>query len=381
MSGSRPWIWIRRILPWVIMVAGCVAVAWGLYQAMRPTLEVLPMESDPIFDQREGFGLVLRRGLRDARAVVPARPHPLPFRAQDPDYADRITKRTSFTCSTNSGRFRGVREYSPAPVAGVYRIVTVGDSITFGHGVNDDQTYPHLLEQRLGSGFEVINAGIPGENSDQALMDLTERILPLNPQMVILCIGVNEISSLPERYDDNELQLWLSEELYDIEEQEFATNLRDFAVACAAAGVELVFLVPPSNTFSPYPDAERFNRVVRHTADQIGVARIDLERAFREAEERDGLVLLQEGDSQRVVRYRRGRPETLLTAQVSPTREQYISDEVYDFLDREAVGMSMSMDGCHPTLRGMRLIVDLLEPVILELVAAEKTETVTDPSP
>lgn len=364
MSETKLWKWIQPVLPWAVMVAGSVVVAWGLFQATRPALAVPPLESDPIFDQQEGFGLVLRRGLRDARVVVPGRPHPLPFRGQDPEYADRITKRTTFTCSTNAGRFRGVREYSPVPDPDVVRIVTVGDSITFGHGVNDDETYPHLLQERLGAGFEVINAGVPGENSDQALMDLTERILPLGPQLVIVCVGVNEISSLPQRYDDNELQLWLSEDLYRIEEQEFADNLRAIEVACTAAGVELVFLVPPSNTFSPYPDAARFNRVVRQVVDQVGVTSIDLEEEFRRAEERNGLVLLHQGDTQSVVRYRRGRPETLLTVDVAPTREQFISDEVYDFLDREPVAMTMSMDGCHPTVEGMRLIVDLLEPVV-----------------
>lgn len=363
------------------MVVCCVGVAWALYQAMRPTLEILEMESEPIFDQRQGVGLIMRKGLRDARVVIPARPHPLPFRPLDSEYADRIQKRTSFTCSTNSERFRGVEEVSPVPDPNVIRVVAVGDSITFGHGVNDDETYPRLLGERLGSNYEVINAGVPGEASDQALLELTERVLPLQPRLVILCIGVNEISSLPQRYDENQHQLWLSEDLYRVEEREFADNLRAFEDACTAAGVHLLFLVAPSNTFSPYPDAVRFNRVVRHVATQVGAPYVDLEAEFLRAEQQRGLVLVQEGDSQKVVRYRGGRPKTLLTVPVSPTRQQYVSDAVYDFLDSETVGMRMSIDGCHPTVEGMVLIADLLAPVVEEIVAAGSMSEATESDP
>lgn len=350
------------------MVVGCVGIAWGLHQLIRPALLPLPsLESDPIFDHREGFGLMLRQELRDARVVVPSRPHPLPFRPLDPEYADRITQRTSFTCSTNAERFRGVEQYAAEPAPGVVRVITVGDSITFGHGVNDDQTYPHLLAQRLGAGYQVINAGVPGEDSEQALMDLTERVLPLNPHLVVLCVGVNEISSLPQRYDEDRLQLWLSEEIYGERERGLADNLAAIKEACEAAGIRLVILVPPANTFSPYPDAVRFNRVVRDSAQQLDVAYIDLEAEFRKVEEQQGLVLLHEGDSQLVVQYRNGRPETLLNARVEPTRQQYVSDEVYALLDSGTAAMTLSLDGCHPNVTGMELIAGQLEPVVREL--------------
>lgn len=371
MSGSKIWNGARRVLPWVFMFVGCVGVAWGLHQLIRPALPLPSMESDPIFDHREGFGLMLRQDLRDAYVVVPARPHPLPFRPQEPAYTARITKRTSFTCSTNTERFRAVGEFSSQPAPGVVRIVAVGDSITFGHGVNDDETYPHLLAQHLGPGYEVINAGVPGEDSDQALMDLTERVLPLSPHLVVLCVGVNEISSLPQRYDEDHLQLWLSEELYRKEEQELADNLRTFKEACATMGVRLVILVPPVNTFSPYPDAARFNRVVRETAHQLEVAYIDLEAAFRQVEERNGLVLLHEDDSQVVVQYHNGRPKTLLTVPVEPTREQFVSDAVYELLDSSTASMTLALDGCHPNAAGMELIAETLAPVVQQMFETE----------
>ena len=355
------------------MLAVCTGVAYLLYLALRPALPLPSLESDPIFDHHDGFGLLLKKNLRDARVVVPARPHPLPFRPLDPEYADRITKRAVFTCSTNAERFRGTRSYSAQPDPDVVRIVAVGDSITFGHGVNDHETFPHLLEERLGPGFQVVNAGVPGQDSQRAILDLDERVLPLEPHIVVVCTGVNEISYSPERSEEDRLQLWLSEERYLLEEQEFADNLVSIERACVAAGARLVLLVPPVNSFSPYPDGPRFCRIVRQLARQRGIPSLDLQAAFSEVEERDGLALIHQIDSQTIVQYHGGRPQQLLYVPVTSTRSQYVSDFVYNYLDHEPAAMTLSLDGSHPNAQGMELIAQLVEPVITEIVEADPT--------
>lgn len=53
---------------------------------------------------------------------------------------------------------------TPKP-EGVYRVLTVGDSFTFGWGVNEEDSWPRKLESLLsvsGKKVEVINAGAPG---------------------------------------------------------------------------------------------------------------------------------------------------------------------------------------------------------------------------
>ena len=352
------------------MLVACTAVAWALYALLRPLLSQPVLESDPIFEHQSGFGAQLRKNLRDARVVIPARPHPLPFLPMDPEYTGRITKRLTFTCSTNSDRFRGVREYTTVPAEGIVRIAVVGDSITFGHGVNDQTTYPQVLETRLGAGFEVINAGVPGQDSHRVLLDLEKRVLPFQPHVVVVCVGVNELSNSPERSDESQMQLWLSELRYWKEEQELAENLTAIEQVCVAAGVRLVLLVPPVNSFSPFPDAARFCRVVRHVAKERGLPCVDLQTEFQDAEEHNGLVLVHQQESQTVVRYQDGQPEELLTVPVSPTRQQYIADEVYDLLDAEPIAMSLSLDGSHPNARGMALIAELVQPLIVEIVEA-----------
>jgi acyl-CoA thioesterase I len=79
-----------------------------------------------------------------------------------------------------------------APAAGV--IVCMGDSLTAGYGVDEDQAYPALLETRLrddGNAYRVINAGVSGETSSGALARV-DWMLTLDPDIVILETGAND---------------------------------------------------------------------------------------------------------------------------------------------------------------------------------------------
>jgi len=73
-------------------------------------------------------------------------------------------------------------------------IVAVGDSLTRGFGVAEDRSYPSLLERKLraeGYDYRVINAGINGEMSGEALARIS-RVLSLKPDIVILQTGTND---------------------------------------------------------------------------------------------------------------------------------------------------------------------------------------------
>ena len=75
-------------------------------------------------------------------------------------------------------------------------VVTLGDSITKGvrSGVTNDQTFASLIEQRLtvdGRSVDVINVGIGGERTDQALQRF-DRVLRHQPDIVTIMYGTND---------------------------------------------------------------------------------------------------------------------------------------------------------------------------------------------
>lgn len=76
-------------------------------------------------------------------------------------------------------------------------ILAFGDSITYGYGVMQKDSYPAQLQKK--TGLHVINAGISGEESSEGLSRLSA-LLVNKPDLVILCHGGNDI--LRKRSDE-----------------------------------------------------------------------------------------------------------------------------------------------------------------------------------
>jgi lysophospholipase L1-like esterase len=70
-------------------------------------------------------------------------------------------------------------------------IVCFGDSLTFGTGAGPDESYPSRLASLLGR--EVINAGVPGNTTADALKRLDRDVLALNPRIVLITLGGNDL--------------------------------------------------------------------------------------------------------------------------------------------------------------------------------------------
>ena len=86
--------------------------------------------------------------------------------------------------NSNSQGVRGVREY-PLAKGTDTRIVVIGDSYTFGEGVNDDRTFAAGLE-RMVEHCEVLNLGVHGYGTDQQLLRLELDGLKYRPDIVLL---------------------------------------------------------------------------------------------------------------------------------------------------------------------------------------------------
>jgi len=90
--------------------------------------------------------------------------------------------------SHNSYGFRGSREFDFFPQG--KRILFIGDSFTYGLGVNDEETFAASLEQVID--VETINAGVNGYGIDQALLMWEDKGKQFNPDIVILGYFVDD---------------------------------------------------------------------------------------------------------------------------------------------------------------------------------------------
>jgi acyl-CoA thioesterase-1 len=84
---------------------------------------------------------------------------------------------------------------APAPAASSGPLVVfLGDSLTAGLGLDQDQAYPALLGERLvraGDRVRVLNAGVSGDTTAGGLRRL-DWLLRQHPAVMVVCLGAND---------------------------------------------------------------------------------------------------------------------------------------------------------------------------------------------
>ena len=111
----------------------------------------------------------------------------------DPDLIYRLNPANSET----PGGFRGTAP--GAKRAGRIRILCIGGSTTYGHGLAAGDTWPAALERALrqkGILAEVINAGVAGYGSHQSLVRYRRDLARLDADVVLLYEGWNRTGAL-----------------------------------------------------------------------------------------------------------------------------------------------------------------------------------------
>ncbi|HZM23271.1 MAG TPA: SGNH/GDSL hydrolase family protein [Anaerolineales bacterium] len=139
-------------------------------------------------------------------------PHPYLSYYPTPNYRKGLT-------SHNSLGYRN-DEFPLEKPSGVYRIVALGGSSTYDVSIKDNaNTFTAQLERLLKDDYgyqnvQVINAGVPGYNSWEILVNLEFRVLDLDPDLIIIYEGTNDVHARmvePSAYRGDDLgrrQAW-----------------------------------------------------------------------------------------------------------------------------------------------------------------------------
>ena len=97
------------------------------------------------------------------------------------------------TALAGCGRSQGKAQ----PVPAGSTVLALGDSLTYGTGASAEASYPTVLAEL--TGWNVVNVGVPGDTSAQALARLPALLAEHRPKLVIVSIGGNDfLRKLPE---------------------------------------------------------------------------------------------------------------------------------------------------------------------------------------
>ncbi len=270
----------------------------------------------------------LKADLQGAQMVVPDRPH------SKEEARQVIRRQRSFQVRSNARRLRGgALEAKAGP-----RLLAIGDSVTFGWGVEDTEAYPAQLEALLRKeheGVQVLNAGVPA----QSLFGMASFLRKKGPEL--------ELDGV----------LWTRRVQLNLDNG--IEQYRDQLEAAMAALPDAHFLVllPPVSRFDPY-GVENYSQEAQSLRRRLGVGVVELTDVFWAAQsggatmtvDGDELVMSNEGvELSRVKRAPRDLPR-----------------EIYEIFDADpAVKEHLFFDSGHPDAEGFgvfaRTIAEELE--------------------
>ncbi|MBQ7568635.1 hypothetical protein IJT17_07525 [bacterium] len=220
-----------------------------------------------------------------------------------------------FQVTTNSWGMRNP-ETAQSKEDRQWRVLCLGDELTFGYGVNDADTYErklfrYLLSLHVSKNIQVLNAGCPGWTSYQSRE--WARLVGRSFEPDVYVLGFGNADIMPEDYADSErvsswaflrsLDLLLSRsELYRywqhcdalryntyglppadykysklrVSKDEFRSNLQWFASIAKSDGAKLVILGLPYRSGAASYIADEYRFIMQETAQASGAVYIDL---------------------------------------------------------------------------------------------------------
>jgi lysophospholipase L1-like esterase len=171
-----------------------------------------------------------------------------------PFNGEKDGKRYTWGHAVENNRF-GFRERdfaTPKPVE-VYRVMVLGDSLTWGAGLAIDERYTAIAETLLNKAlpkqrFEVLNFGIPGGPTTRERDLLQTLKQQVNPDLIVVAFCLNDPQ--PKRQD------------YSVEREQLANSILGHAadnISHFLADIHLLYI------------AKLFNNTFYRTAERLGI--------------------------------------------------------------------------------------------------------------
>jgi acyl-CoA thioesterase-1 len=211
------------------------------------------------------------------------------------------------------------------------RIMTLGDSITRGErtGVRADETFSSVLQKELRErkiNADVVNIGIGGERTDQALNRLAKDVIAQKPAAVVVMYGTND-SYVDKGQKEPRLTL-----------DQYRANLEALVAELRKANIKTVLMTPP--------------RWGDKAANGAG-----------------------ENPNVRLEKY------VAVCREVAAKTNTPLADQYAHWSKRAKEGVDIgewTTDQCHPNPRGHREIAEVLLPVILGELKPRNTRNNTE---
>ena len=217
-------------------------------------------------------------------------------------------------------RFRG-RRHDLVPPDDTARVLCIGSSSTFGHGLPPDLSYPWILDELLradGRAVEVVNGAIRGTSSARMLRFFREVLLDVEPDVVTLSFTYNDSYFLTQLDEDpyydritrddyvhdaaaiedtqrevlegqrrltrllavfeqggSSLEAWRAMTGEASPPERFEAILRKYADLCQQRGIVLVLVQEPVRGDAPRLWKNEFHAVMERLAHELGLAVVD----------------------------------------------------------------------------------------------------------
>ena len=141
--------------------------------------------------------------------------------------AEAVYGGITYQIQTNEKHLRRAKNLPYEKPENTFRILCLGDSILFGFGANNEETFTYYLEKILnkkfrGTTFEVINAGAPGWSPLEYYLFLKNEGYKYSPDLIITTTFIDDLTHLTdtrfefkglrhERTSNNEVKIFLDE--------------------------------------------------------------------------------------------------------------------------------------------------------------------------